>query len=90
MLHRVALIRADFSEELVASIIRVTRIGELRLLFTGNFVPSLLIVVTLMMEAIRSFETSVLARTTQRDIPGDGIPHILHVSLIVYYLCHFG
>jgi hypothetical protein len=29
MLHRVALVRADVSEELSASIIRVTRIGEL-------------------------------------------------------------
>jgi hypothetical protein len=29
MLHRVALVRADVSEELRASIIRVTRIGEL-------------------------------------------------------------
>jgi hypothetical protein len=30
MLRRVALVRADVSEELSASIIRVTRIGELR------------------------------------------------------------
>jgi hypothetical protein len=30
MLHRVAFVRTDFSEELSASIIRVTRIGELR------------------------------------------------------------
>jgi hypothetical protein len=29
MLHRVALLRTDVSEELTASIIRVTRIGEL-------------------------------------------------------------
>jgi hypothetical protein len=29
MLHRVALVRTDVSEELSASIIRVTRIGEL-------------------------------------------------------------
>jgi hypothetical protein len=29
MLRRVALVRTDFSEELTASIIRVTRIGEL-------------------------------------------------------------
>jgi hypothetical protein len=30
MLHRVALVRTDVSEELSASFIRVTRIGELR------------------------------------------------------------
>jgi hypothetical protein len=29
MLHSVALVRTDFSEELNASIIKVTRIGEL-------------------------------------------------------------
>jgi hypothetical protein len=29
MLRRVALVRTDVSEELIASIIRVTRIGEL-------------------------------------------------------------
>jgi hypothetical protein len=31
MLHRVALVRSDVSEELSTSIIRVTRIGELSL-----------------------------------------------------------
>jgi hypothetical protein len=29
MLHRVALVRTDVSEEIIASFIRVTRIGEL-------------------------------------------------------------
>jgi hypothetical protein len=29
MLHRVALVRTDFSEERIAFIIRVTRMGEL-------------------------------------------------------------
>jgi hypothetical protein len=38
MLHRVALVRTDVSEELSASFIRVTRIGELgtRLAVTSN------------------------------------------------------
>jgi hypothetical protein len=38
-------------------------------------VPSSLILVILMMEAIRSYETSVLIRATQRHISQDGIPH---------------
>jgi hypothetical protein len=41
MLRRVALLRADVSEELSASVIRVTRIGELRttLAVTSCFAP---------------------------------------------------
>jgi hypothetical protein len=35
-LHRVALVRTDVSEELSASFIRVTRIGELTLAVTSN------------------------------------------------------
>jgi hypothetical protein len=60
MLRRVALVRTDVSEERSASIIRVTRIGE----------P---ILVTLMMEALRSYETSVLTRATRSNIPEDVI-----------------
>jgi hypothetical protein len=52
MLRLVALVRTDVSEELSASLIRVTRIGEL-----GT--P---ILVTLMKEVLRSSETSVLTR----------------------------
>jgi hypothetical protein len=88
MLHRVALVRTDVSEELSASIIRVARIGELgttlavtnnrrtlrrhtkgidlvclrsvcRLLVTTSVVPSSLILVTLINEALSSSETSV-------------------------------
>jgi hypothetical protein len=61
MLCRVALVRTDFSEESIASIIRV--------------LASSPIFVTLMMEAIRSTETSVLTRATRRHIPEDGILH---------------
>jgi hypothetical protein len=82
MLRRVALVRTDIPEERSASIIRVTRIGELgttnlykirrsvhRFLVTANFVPSSPILVTLMMEARRSSGKSVLTRATRRTHP---------------------
>jgi cytochrome c oxidase subunit IV len=69
MLRRVVLVRTDVWEERRASIMKVTRIGELgttlavflrserRLLVTANVVPSLTILVILMMEALSSSET---------------------------------
>jgi hypothetical protein len=74
MLRRVALVRTDVSAKRITSIIKVTRIGELGTLAvtsnrstlrrvlqspaTTNNVSSSPIVVTLMMEAMRSDETS--------------------------------
>jgi hypothetical protein len=45
----------------------------LRLLVTANIVPGFPILVTLMMEAIQSSETSDLTRATQRQIPEEDI-----------------
>jgi hypothetical protein len=72
--------------EISASIIRVRRIGELgtltvtstrrsvrRVLVTANVVASSPILVTLMMEALSSYETSVPTRVTWRNISEDAI-----------------
>jgi hypothetical protein len=56
--------------------------SALRLLDAAN-VRSSPILVTLMMEVIRSSETSVLTRATRLIIPGDGILQLL----IGYYCC---
>jgi hypothetical protein len=45
----------------------------LQLLVTANIVPSSPILVTLMMEVLRSSEMFVLTRATQRNIPQYGI-----------------
>jgi hypothetical protein len=85
MLRRVAVIRTRRYRESSAPIIRETRIGELEtlatvacceeILDTAKVFPSSPILVTLIMEAIRSYETSVLTRATLRHIPEDDILH---------------
>jgi hypothetical protein len=80
MLRRLALVRTDVSKERRIFIIRVTRIGELarsvlRLLVNANVVPSSRILITLMMEALCSSETSLLTRATRRHIPDNDTVH---------------
>jgi hypothetical protein len=68
------------SVERITSII-VFLCTVLRLLVTVN-VPISPILVTRMMEAIRSSETSVLTRGTRRHVPEDGTLHGLYRLIV--------
>jgi hypothetical protein len=86
-LRRVARVKSNVSEGLSASIIRVTRIGELgttlsltsnrrtlrRLLVAANVLHFSPILVTFLTETLRSSDTSILTRTKGRNTPEDDI-----------------
>jgi hypothetical protein len=90
MLRLVALVRNDVSEERIA----LNRFTLLRnnvssqsasVLFTANVGPSSQIFVSLMMEDLRSSETSILTRTTRRNITEEGILHSHHPKNLKSY-----
>jgi hypothetical protein len=91
MLRRVALIITDVSEELSASFIRMTRIGELRkMLVAASVVPSSPILVTPIKKALSSSETSVLTRAACRNIPEDAFLHSHRRENFEYYIALTG
>jgi hypothetical protein len=72
----------------VGSMVQLSRHGVSvrRLIVTAKVVPSSPIRVTLMMEELRSSETSVLTRATRRNILEDGILYkdVVHTSEETY------
>jgi hypothetical protein len=76
MLRRAASVRTDVSKERSASIIRATRIGAVGTTYavTSNYNLLLVLMSSLIMEALCSSETSVLTRATRRNIPEYCVP----------------
>jgi hypothetical protein len=77
MLRRVALVRTDVSAELIASFIRVTKIGEL----VRTLAVTSKLLVTLMKEALSSSETSVL--THPHGITSQKTPFLKNLHILL-------
>jgi hypothetical protein len=72
MLRRVALVRTDKNQR-ARNVSSNYEPKHFELLVSANVVPSSPIIVTLMMEARYSSESSVLSKATLRNIPEGGI-----------------
>jgi hypothetical protein len=94
MLGHVALVRTYVSEVSIASVIRVTRIGELGTALAvtkpKHAVRCTVILVTLKMVAVRYSETSILKRATWCNIPEKGFLHSHHSENIKLYIALTG
>jgi hypothetical protein len=76
LLRRISLIRTDVSEERIAFIIRVTRIGELHACFGWYLLLTLFL----------SRRFAILTRATRLKIPEDGILHSHRRETLEFYL----
>jgi hypothetical protein len=86
----VAVVRTHILEECITSIISVTRIGSMLWLLVTADVPSLLILGTLMVEMMRSSDTSILTKpnvTTSKKTTFLTVVAILHEDYLYFCKC---
>jgi hypothetical protein len=83
------LLSTGLNEFVIVIILDLFLRSVLVLVVTAIIVPSSLILVTLMMEAIRSPVKSVLTRVTRRHIPEDGSLYYYYYYYYYYSCCNF-